>query len=254
MANPQKEEGYTAIANEIIEAIYKTQLSGHEFRMVFLIIRKTYGFNKIEDAIALSQMQKALSLSKTRCSQVINSLQLKKIVTVTENINGIGKKYKFNKNFEQWNTVTKKCNRYKKVKSSVTEKCNRPLQKSVSTKDTLTKDNYTKDNYILLSKEIISYLNEKTQKNFSYKSKQTIAFIKARLHEGHSIENFKTVINNKCSKWLIDPNMIDYLRPSTLFGPKFESYLNERVHPLAGKVSDTTLRNIEMLNAWSPPQ
>jgi phage replication O-like protein O len=254
MANPQKEEGYTAIANEIIEAIYKTRLSGHEFRMVFLIIRKTYGFNKVEDAIALSQMQKALSLSKTRCSQVINGLQLKKIVTVTENINGIGKKYKFNKNFEQWNTVTKKCNRYGKVKSTVTEKCNRPLHKSVSTKDTLTKDTLTKDKYILSSKEIVSYLNEKTQKNFSHKTKSTITYIKARLLEGRTLEDFKIVINNKCSKWLLDPNMIDYLRPSTLFGPKFESYLNERVHPLTGKVSDTTLRNIESFNAWSPPQ
>jgi len=135
MANPQKENGYTAISNEILEAIYCYKLSGHELRMLLLVLRKTYGFNKTEDAISLSQMQKELSLSKTRCSQVINKLQLQNIVTVTENINGIGKKYKFNKDFEKWHTVTENINRYKKVKSTVTEKCNKPLQKSVSTKD-----------------------------------------------------------------------------------------------------------------------
>jgi len=59
--------------------------------MLFLIIRKTYGFNKTEDSISLSQMMKSLGLSRVRCSQVINRLQLQKIVTVTEYINGIVK-------------------------------------------------------------------------------------------------------------------------------------------------------------------
>jgi phage replication O-like protein O len=150
MANPQIENGYTKIANEIVEAIYKHPFSGHEFRMLFLIIRKTYGFNKIEDAVSLSQMMKALSLSKTRCSQVINRLQLQKIVTVTENINGIGKKYKFNKNFEQWKTVHKSVNGYTKMKSTVTVLSNEPLQKSVSTKETLTKETLTKEKVAVL--------------------------------------------------------------------------------------------------------
>ena len=145
MANPQKEEGYTAIANEILEAIYSYTLSGHELRMVLLVLRKTYGFNKLEDAISLTQMQRALSLSKTRCSQVINKLQSQNIVTVTENINGIGKKYRFNKNFEQWRTVKKSVNGYTLKKSTVTQKCNKPLHKSVSTKDTITKDTITKE-------------------------------------------------------------------------------------------------------------
>jgi len=124
MANPQIEDGYTKIANEILEALTRVNLSGHEFRIALLIIRRTYGFSKKEDAISLTQMVKNTGLSKTRCSQVVNSLGLQKIVTVTENINGIGKKYRFNKDYDKWDTVTKKCNRYKKVKSTVTKKCN----------------------------------------------------------------------------------------------------------------------------------
>lgn len=124
MANPQKENGFTGISNEIIEALSLTNLSGHGFRIVLLVMRKTYGYGKKEDFIALSQMMSGTGLSKTRCSQIINLLQLQKIVTVTENCNGIGKKYKFNKDFESWKTVTEKCNSYRKVKNTVTEKCN----------------------------------------------------------------------------------------------------------------------------------
>jgi len=76
-------------------------------------------------------------------------------------------------------------------------------------------------------KEIISFLNEKSGKNFSCKTKATIAHIKARLAEGRTIEEFKKVITIKCEKWMPDPKMNDYIRPETLFGTKFESYLNE---------------------------
>lgn len=141
MASPQKEYGYTSIANEIMDALVSVNMSGHEFRLALFIMRKTYGYNKCEDAIALSQMMKAAGLSKVRCSQIINRLELRKIVTVTEKCNGLTKKYKFNKDFEQWVTVTEKCNGYRKVKQGVTEKRNAPLQKSVTTKDNITKDN-----------------------------------------------------------------------------------------------------------------
>jgi len=76
-------------------------------------------------------------------------------------------------------------------------------------------------------KEIISFLNEKSGKNFNHKTKATIAHIKARFAEGWTLEEFKKVITIKCEKWMPDPKMNDYIRPETLFGTKFESYLNE---------------------------
>ena len=54
MANPQTENGHIKIANEIIEAITRTNLSAHESRVLWYIIRKTYGFNKKMDWMALS--------------------------------------------------------------------------------------------------------------------------------------------------------------------------------------------------------
>jgi uncharacterized phage protein (TIGR02220 family) len=75
---------------------------------------------------------------------------------------------------------------------------------------------------------IIEYLNIKSRKNFKSNSKATIKHINARLSEGFSIEDFKKVVDNKCNQWLNDPKFCEYLRPETLFGTKFESYLNSK--------------------------
>lgn len=76
--------------------------------------------------------------------------------------------------------------------------------------------------------EIVQYLNQKTNKNFKHTSKVTQRHIKARLAEGFTVNDFKQVIDNKCSDWLRDQKMKEYLRPETLFGTKFESYLNSK--------------------------
>ena len=75
-------------------------------------------------------------------------------------------------------------------------------------------------------KEIITYLNEKTGKSFLPNTKDTVRHIKARINEGYSLADFYTVIDTMTTKWRGDPKMVDYLRPQTLFGTKFESYLN----------------------------
>ena len=74
---------------------------------------------------------------------------------------------------------------------------------------------------------IIDYLNLKSGKKFDYKTKETRRHIMARWKEGRRLEDFKKVIDGKCEKWLSDPKFIDYIRPQTLFGSKFEAYLNE---------------------------
>lgn len=80
-------------------------------------------------------------------------------------------------------------------------------------------------------KEILDYLNKKTNrpknKYFKASSKTNRKLIHARWKEGYRLKDFKEVINNKCFSWMNNPEMFDYLRPSTLFGPKFEQYLKE---------------------------
>lgn len=78
-----------------------------------------------------------------------------------------------------------------------------------------------------LIENIIDYLNEKTNKRFTAKNKQTIRFINARIKDGYNENDFRKVIEIKSAKWL-NSSMEDYLRPQTLFSGKMESYLNEK--------------------------
>lgn len=76
-------------------------------------------------------------------------------------------------------------------------------------------------------KEIIDYLNTVCGTNYRASSKATQRLISARLHEGFTVEDFKAVIRTKHAEWANDAKMRKFLRPETLFGTKFESYLNQ---------------------------
>lgn len=73
---------------------------------------------------------------------------------------------------------------------------------------------------------IIARLNEKAGTAYRATSKATQSHIRARLAEGFTIEDFYSVIDKKCAEWKGDAKMEKYLRPETLFGSKFENYLN----------------------------
>lgn len=94
-------------------------------------------------------------------------------------------------------------------------------------------DNSSINNNILnnIYSSVIDYLNEKTERTgkekYSSTSTKTQKLIKARLREKYELEDFKTVIDKKCKEWL-GTDMEKYLRPETLFGSKFESYLKQK--------------------------
>ena len=71
------------------------------------------------------------------------------------------------------------------------------------------------------------YLNEKTGRNYSTIAKTNIKLIDDLIKQGYTIENCKTVIDKKVKEWLGTENE-EYLRPPTLFGEKFDSYLNQK--------------------------
>ena len=78
-------------------------------------------------------------------------------------------------------------------------------------------------------KNVIDYLNQKTGKHYKATTRKTKDLIKARCNEKFNEQDFKTVIDNKVTEWQ-GTNMEKYLRPETLFGTKFESYLNQEVN------------------------
>jgi uncharacterized phage protein (TIGR02220 family) len=76
--------------------------------------------------------------------------------------------------------------------------------------------------------EIIEYLNAITHSSYRPGTKKTKELIEARWQEGFTFSDFQKVIDIKTSEWLHDPEWSKFLRPITLFGGKFESYLNQK--------------------------
>jgi len=76
--------------------------------------------------------------------------------------------------------------------------------------------------------EIVDHLNLKAKTRYKHTGKKTKDLIKARYNEGFTLDDFKTSIDKKCKEWL-GTEFEKYLRPETLFGTKFESYLNQKV-------------------------
>lgn len=97
--------------------------------------------------------------------------------------------------------------------------------------------------YLDVYKDIINYLNLKTNKTYKYKTKKYQRLIHARCEEGYGIEDFKKVIDAKTNQWLKNKEMEKYLRPDTLFAAShFDSYLNEYVEPPKSKYADAIER------------
>lgn len=76
--------------------------------------------------------------------------------------------------------------------------------------------------------QVVDYLNNKAGKKFKSTTVETVKPIRARLNEGFTVEDFKNVIDIKVAEWADDEKMNKYLRPQTLFGTKFQSYLNQK--------------------------
>lgn len=124
-------------------------------------------------------------------------------------------------------------------------KINTPIDNSVNTpidanvKENNTSNNNTSNNNInridTLSgyptsypySDVIDYLNERTGKQYKSTTKKNQTVIRARIDEGFTLEDFKKVIDNKVAEWK-GTDMEKYLRPETLFGTKFEGYLNQQ--------------------------
>lgn len=103
------------------------------------------------------------------------------------------------------------------MQSTNTRVCSQPDNKDNSVIDT---------SFIDICKYIVGHLNEKTGAKYKHTSKDTQKLIHARMADGYKVEDFVAVIDKKCAQWKGDAKMQEYLRPSTLFGTKFEAYLN----------------------------
>jgi len=96
--------------------------------------------------------------------------------------------------------------------------------------------------------DIISYLNERAGTSYRASSKKTQSCIHARIKEGFTINDFKIVIDKKTTEW-IGTEYEKYLRPETLFGTKFEGYLNARINPKQSRSANIQNR-VSNIDNW----
>ena len=102
-----------------------------------------------------------------------------------------------------------------------TDSMHQLMHRSMYTTKEYIKNNKEKD----IVSEVVSFLNEKAGTKYKTTVQKTKSHILARVKEGFTIDDFHSVIIAKVSEWNNDPKMSKYIRPETLFGTKFESYL-----------------------------
>ncbi|MGX7099456.1 conserved phage C-terminal domain-containing protein [Globicatella sanguinis] len=180
-------------------------------------------------------------ISKGRCSQIINSLKDKGLIEIAYIREGKEIKKRVIRVVNKLNRVVNKLNNpIKNIKGGYLEndKENNTLSNNTYINNT---DNVLSSKHDSIPyREIVEYLNEKTGSKFKYTTQTTRTSIKTRFKEGYSLDDFKRVIDIKTGQWLYDQKMKPYLRPQTLFGTKFEAYLNEQ--PTTLKFEDSRNR------------
>lgn len=128
MASPQIENGHIDIANEIADKLCSYRISGQEWQILWVIIRKTWGWldrktgkKKKMDSIPLSQFQDLSGIDRRKCHSILNKLVEKNVIkkSVTQKGDRIIISYGFQKNYELWKVSPKKV--------TVTQKGNKPV-------------------------------------------------------------------------------------------------------------------------------
>lgn len=145
MANPQRENGHLEIANEVVEILMRSDFSGGEFRLILSVLRKTWGWQKKEDWISLSQLAKLTGFTKSYICRIKKQLVNNRTLLERDN------RLRFNKNYDEWvvNNRTLATNRTPEVVTNCTTSSdqlyNKPSVQSYTHNRQRTKDINTKD-------------------------------------------------------------------------------------------------------------
>lgn len=103
MANPQKEHGFTPIANELLEAIYSAKFNSTQLKIALFILRYTYGFSRKEHKLSLNFISRGIGVSRRYVSHELKTLINADVVTVvSKHTDTEARVLSLNKNYESW--------------------------------------------------------------------------------------------------------------------------------------------------------
>lgn len=172
-ASPQAENGHIDIAHELAEAFYKLQLSGYQWRVLWVIFRQTYGWKKKQDRISISFFQQRTGIDRRNIAHALSDLAERKIIV--KNNNGFIVSYGIQKDYVKWicKPLLKSTTRRNKTESSQ-EDTSKPLLKSPVVKSTtisLLKSTHTKETKETILKGIFSEISSLEER---YSDQETI--------------------------------------------------------------------------------
>lgn len=202
MADVQLENGYTKIVNELLDALISAELLGSELQVCLFVIRKTYGYNKTEDEISLTQFEQALRKSRPTIVKAIKNLQLVNILKLVKRGNSriSSNTYKLNKDYDSWKLV--KIPELVKSKDTTSKVNAKKLVKvPLHTKDN-TKDN-TKE---IEKKEIQKKEKENGEKRKRFIPPSTEEVIKYCMERGNSVNPHAFLDFYQSKNWMIGKN------------------------------------------------
>lgn len=170
MANPQIQNGYTKIANELLEAICRLNISGNEMRILLYIIRRTYGFNRKFSEISLSDIASAVGMRNEHVSKALKRLSSRKIIELHANKGVKPQTISIVKDYDEWSVES--CTDLLLPKmATVAENGNTTIAKNGNT--TIAKNGNTtiaKNGNPTLYKENKENIKEREKENYSLKT------------------------------------------------------------------------------------
>ena len=103
MANPQKEHGYTPVANEILEHVYRFDFNKTQQKIIMFVWRYTYGFDRKAAEISTKFLADGTGSDQRNIQRELNRLIVMGVLTVEREACGVRpRKVGFNKNYEEW--------------------------------------------------------------------------------------------------------------------------------------------------------
>ncbi len=203
------------------------RLYGGNYDSVGLLVAKGYLIPFKSGVVVITDWKRNNYLDRNRITATIYQEE-KKLLTYNENT----EKYECLTNVKQMLNQYS-IEEYRREESSIEENKYSPAEQN-DIDENEPKVEVLNEQQVIIHK-VIDYLNEKTGSKYKYTTRKTNDLIKARLNEKFTLEQFYKVIDTKTRDWINDTKFSKYLRPETLFGNKFESYLNQPQKKLTTK-------------------
>lgn len=239
--SPSIENGYTPIANELLDALLMADLTGREMKIILAVARNTYGWKRKAARCSLSWLKQKTGLDTANISRALHGLIEKGLLKQQPHDSQL---IGINKFYSQW----RDCHNDKggcqndNLSKRQQKGCQNDNKRVVKMTTIKTRDK-TRDKTItpiaplggIVPTDVISDLNQTAGKHYK-PTPDAVALINARVAEGFTFPDFCTVHRNMTTAWKGGP-MEKYLRPATLYrASKFQGYLNHVEHePLSSR-------------------